>query len=155
MGYVHSAKSIQKVKPYLDAMVKAQSTLTWASNEPRKLSYQLHNGLKAAEQLRFAPYDNLRTKYKISYTQGKVIAQLKAVLATVEGQLNFETTDPFEIVQTIIKHKSLDFALFFPMQVVEAETLELVSSWTSLNGYAVEHLPEGLRIIKKAEDGNS
>jgi hypothetical protein len=152
MGYVYTTKAIQKVKPYLDAMVKSQTTLTWASKDARKLAYQLHNGLKAAEELKFSPYDTLRHKYRVSATNGKVIAQLKAALSIVEGQLDFDITDPFDIVQTIIRHKTVDFVLFFRMDFVEAETLELVKSWTNNNGYVVEQLDSGLRIIKS--DGN-
>lgn len=155
MGYVHTTKSIQKVKPYLDAMVKAQGTLTWASNEPKKLAYQLHNGLAAAEVLNFAPYDKLRSKYRISYTHGKVIAQLRAIVAIKEGELNFDGVyDPFEIVQTIIKHKELDFTLFFPMQFVDPETVELVKAYTDTNNYELEILETGIRILKRAHNGD-
>lgn len=151
MGYVHNTNSIKKVQPYLDAMVKAQGTLTWASSEPKKLSYQLHNGLAAAEELNFAPYHTLRDKYRISWTHGKVIAQLKAVVSITEGQLNFDGVhDAFDIVQTIIKHKELDFALFFPMQEIDPATVEMVRAWTDVNNYELEQIETGIRILKRA-----
>lgn len=151
MAYSLTLKAIQRVKPYLDAMVKSEETLKWKSDDPRKLAYYIHEGLASAKKFNFTQYSRIRDKYKIRYTEKEVIADYQNLPAAA-GELTFEgILDPFQIVQTLVKHKELDFDLFFKDTILQPDDLELVSDWCQENGFEFTEQSNGLLIKKNAD----
>jgi hypothetical protein len=143
MGYNPTVKSIQKVRTYLDAMVISEESLTWLVTDPRKLAYQIHEALKAAEELKFSAYASLRKKWMIRYRKersgGKVIAELQDSTPLASGTLTFEDVfDPLDIVQTVIKHKIMEFELYFPNASLAEEDYNLVLAWCNDNNYTCD-----------------
>lgn len=147
MGYNPTIKSLQKVRRYLDAMATSQQTLVWLSKEPKKLAYQLHEALVAAEKLNFTTYIELRSKWRIRYKLDRVIAELQSESHSAEGVLSFEGVfDPLDVVQTVIKHKATDFALSFPDASKTDEDIELIKAWCADNNYDYVSSSDGLTI---------
>lgn len=120
------------------------------SQDPKKLAYQLHEALLAAdpEHLNFQTYADLRAKWVIRYKKDRVIAELIAASA-VSGVLAFEGMfDPLDIVQTIIRHKTVNFELYFPDASNQPEDAKLVTAWCTDNQYADVWADTGLRVNK-------
>lgn len=143
------------MRTFLDAMVESESSLTWLSLDPKKLAYQIHEGLRAASALNFKTFAGLRGKWVIRYKDDRVIAELQAAPPIAGGKLALEGIfDPLDIVQEIIKHKSFDFELVFPDASMEEEDTEMVLMWCKDNDYSCT-LDNGISVKKTQTNGNS
>lgn len=146
MGYTITPKSVQKVKPYLDAMLKAKSTLEFATEQPKQLAYQLQQAMTSAVHLKFEPYASLRDNYTIKTQEDRIIARFTDFLQLPPDTLMFnDAKDAFAVVTTIIKHKDLDFVLWFPNKFDDSE-LELIENYTNANNFEMSVNEDGVRI---------
>jgi hypothetical protein len=146
MAYSRSVKSIQNMKSYLDAMVKSKDNLKWLSDDARRLKYKLYEAIDAAEHHKFPPYNKLAEKYIIRVRDDSVVAELRT---SASSRLTFDVTDPFGIVQTIIKHKDIDFELFFnEATALDEDDLEMIHDYCKDNGYSIHYSDIGLLVTK-------
>lgn len=88
----------------------------------------------------------LRENWIIRYKKDRVIAERANAPPSADGVLSFEGVfDPLDIVQTVIKHRSTDFAFAFPDASTEPNEMEVVESWCKENEYNCT--PSGVGIL--------
>lgn len=154
MGYVRTMKAIQRVKPYLDAMVTANRSLVWTSRDAKKLAYHIHNAFATAKEMNLPQYAELKHKFTIKHRADKVYAEL-AMAVPESGRLTFELmTDALEIVSTIIKHKDTEFDFLFPHASEATTEVGLIRNWADANGYSLDSTKDGLLIKRTVNDSD-
>lgn len=156
MGYNISIRAIKRVEPYLKALVESNANLNWVVPDAKRLAYYIHEGLVSAETLSIKPYDELRKKWKIRYNdrhanQETVMAELIMAPESMPSRLQFAgITDTLDIIQTIIKHKHLNFELLFP----NATSDPMLEDYAKEKNLTIESADFGL-LIKPPEQTNA
>lgn len=119
----------------------------------KKLAYQIHEAMYSAETLKFERYQSLRSVYSIRLSADKVIAEKKNALTMPDGKLSFsEFVDPLDIVQTIIRHKNIDFDLIFPNASQALHDKQLIHEWCKEEDYSYDYTDAGLVISRMVRE---
>jgi hypothetical protein len=160
MGFSKSPRAVQRVKNYLEDMLRSDTQIEWVSTDPSKLAYQLHDGLAAARHLAvdrdkkpvepYATYSRLKAKFILRIAVGKVIAEprdivpIESVRAGMNRMVLHELSDVLEIVGAAIAHKALE--MFFPDAT--DTNLPQLYAWAMRNGYFIIPSDDGLTLTQ-------
>jgi hypothetical protein len=156
VSYARSKKSVTKVEQVLKQLLEAQEDMVFLSQEPHKLAYAIHEGLKSsAIYPEFQKYAELRDKFTIRIRNGKVLAELKhrapIPLGVVREQLGKmtlrEITSATGIVGAAVANKSTE--IYFPDAKLDSSSLSELYQWTEPAGYyIINHGDNGLTLTK-------
>lgn len=162
MGYSNSPRAVQKVRKYLDEMLKEDAQIEWLDSNPAKLAYRINDGLHAAKVNAvdrdkrpvepYASYSRLKAKFIIRVGEGRVIAEPRDVvpLQTVRAGMSrvtlHELSDVMELVGAAVKHKAPE--MFFPDADPEQVNLSQLYAWASRNGYFIIPSDDGITLTQ-------
>lgn len=162
MAYSKSPRAVQRVKKYLDEMLREDAQIEWLDENPAKLAYRINDGFAAARHLAvdrdkrpvepYATYSRLKSKFIIRVGAGRVIAEPRDVvpLQTVRAGMSrvtlHELSDVMEIVGAVIKHKAPE--MFFPDADAEQINLSQLYAWASRNGYFIIPSDDGITLTQ-------
>lgn len=162
MGYSKSTRAVQRVKKYLDEMLREDAQIEWVSDNPSKLAYQLNDGLHAARHNAvdrdkrpvepYATYSHLKAKFILRVGPGKVIAEPRDVvpLQTLRVGMSrltlHELSDNLEIVGAAIKHKAPE--MFFPDADEKSVDLPQLYAWAVRNDYFIIPSDDGITLTQ-------
>lgn len=162
MGYSKSTRAVQRVKKYLDEMLREDTQIEWASDDPSKLAYQLNDGLHAAKHNAvdrdkrpvepYASYAHLKAKFILRIRPGRVVAEPRDVvpLQTLRVGMSrltlHEIRDVMEIVGAAIKHKAPE--MFFPDADENEVNLPQLYAWASRNDYFIIPSDDGITLTQ-------
>lgn len=150
MGYNKTPKSVIRVREYLELLHTSNNVVTISTKDPKALAYAIHEGLYAAEFLRWPKYASLRKSFEITTDteKGKVICKPKAAIILQEGTFNLEDiTDWMEAIAAIVKYTDVDIPLLFPN--LDMADIELFKGWCNSNNREVVNLPIGVKVVKR------
>lgn len=163
MPYNVSMQSVDRVRKLLDEMIEASADLTWVTNEPIKLSYQLREGMRAALVLgaidkTLHKYSILRTKYLIRVRGSNlVVAELRygniiSAASTLPTVMTLNTvTSITEAVGAALEFKHE--TMLFPSLVPNDSELIQLYNWCQTSGYhIINHEENGLTLTKKESE---
>ena len=85
--------------------------------QPNQLRYTLNEALHAAEVLEHPMFQTLRKEWRVKAEKDGVIAIRRLNVEDVTPSLEFEVTDLFDVMETIIKNSEHNFTLSFPSLV--------------------------------------
>lgn len=161
MGYSKSPRAVQRVKNYLDEMLRSEIKLEWVHENPSKLAYWINDGLHAARVNAFTrdkqpvepyvSYSRLKAKYIIRVDSGMVIAEPRDIvpMETVRAGMSRMTIgglgDVLEIVGAAIQHGAP--VMFFP-DVDDDVNLPQLYAWASRNDYFIIPSDDGLTLTQ-------
>ena len=150
MGYNKSPKSVKRVKTYLDVLVAANgSSVTFDSPRPTTLMYALHEGLFAAEFLKYPVYSHLRALYEIVKKPGAIVCQPKTLQVLSSGAITLpEPTSWMDAVEAIFKYKEATIPIILPNLILGGEVdNEAFRVWCEGNDFQLITLPQGYKVI--------
>lgn len=163
MGYSKHIRAIQRVQPFLDRLVKAQSRVEWESDHPAEDAYRIREGIHASSARAltngqpnepYYSYALLQQKYVIRTAAGRVIAERKDVTPVValrEAHAAMtlpNVKDEMGVVGAAITHEA--HRMHFP-DAGECD-LEAVYSWAKQNGYYMV-VGEGITLTRDDPGG--
>jgi len=149
MGYNKTPKSVLRVREYLELLCTASGIVTLSTKDPKALAYAIHEGLYAAEFLRWPKYSQLRKSYEITTDTGKVICKPKITLTLQEGTLSLEeVTDWMDAIANIVKYKDVEIPILLPNLAYNEDDFQLLKGWCEQNGRELVKLPIGCKILK-------
>lgn len=149
MGYTVSSRAITRVYDQLQQMVKAETNLEWATDNPREFAYRLREAISVAiERTKKGdgePYESfakLRAKYLFREKGGKVIAELRDAIPQMTLKSDFavmtepNVSDAMGVVGVMIKNRGK--IIHFPaFDINDGSESVLVSNWAEKNNYNV------------------
>lgn len=148
MTYLKSQYAIERVKPYLDAMVGSDKSLKWHCPEEnaRKIAYYIYNGIKVAESQDDKKYHNLLGKYKIRVlTNNTIEARIRNDNAhSVMSQVYDDKHDSLAIIEAIISNPTNKKFLF--RGSFDEEEINDIRAWAADNKYNVFSDKLGVRV---------
>lgn len=149
MGYSKSKKAVRRVTNYLEQMVRAETNIEFASNEPVKLAYYIRDGIKAARNFpEVINYARLSSKYVIKSGPGKVICELRDVLELTKNNIRSQVSipdvvDAIGIIGAAITHKA-DEMIFPDASMDTVPNIIPLKKWAEKNDYnliiALDHI---------------
>lgn len=132
---------------YLKALIPAKTNLEWVSTDAKKLAYQIQEGLSAAEHLGLKQYASLRDNWKFKLKGNKVIAEYQLSIDQIPSELTFQQADPFDVIEILVRHKAVEFDLYFPNAIADP----LITDYCTAQKYSIEpKQPNGILIKKDA-----
>jgi hypothetical protein len=162
MGYSTSVRAVHRVKNHLDEMLRSETQLEWADENPAKLAYRLNDAFHAARHNAFnrekqpiepyVSYARLPAKFIIRIGNGKVIAEprdimpLDTIRAGLARMVLHELSDVLEVVGAAIKHKAPE--MFFPDADLTSEELPQLYAWASKNSYFIIPSDDGVLLTQ-------
>lgn len=149
MGYTVSSRAITRVFAQLQQMVKAETNLEWATDNPREFAYRLREALKVAKDRAekgdgepYMSFARLKSKYLFREKPGKVIAELRDAIPQMTLKSDFavmtepSANDAMSVVGVMIKNRGK--IIHFPVFDINDESESvLVSNWAVKNDYNV------------------
>ena len=151
MGYNKSPKSVTRVNGYLDILASSNGqVVTFKSSSPKTLAYAIHEGLYAAEHLRWPKLSHLRKTYEVFSNPTSVVCKPKMAQVLQEGSLILDDiTDWISALSVILKYKDSTLPIILPNLNLESDSdREMLEGWCSNNNYQIFILPLGLKVIK-------
>lgn len=162
MGYAINLKSVRRMEPYLKALAQATANLEWKVPDAAKVVYRLQEAVAAAKELEIKPYDALRDKwsFKLNKKGDTITAQIEYDSGSMPAALIFaNVSDSMDVIEIIIRNKTVEFDLLFPDLIVIDEML---SEYCLANNYDISAVPAGTLIkrikpesIENEQDVNS
>lgn len=153
MGYSLTIKSVRKVELYLKVLSKATSSVEWTAvdKNAKKLIYQLQEGINAASHLGLKQYADLRKNWKFKLKGSKVIAEYQLDIDQIPSQLTFTQTDTFDIIEILVRQKTMQFDLLFSNAAVD----ELILDYCAANNYKITKQESGILFQRVVTDDNA
>lgn len=169
MPYTLTLDAISRVEAFLEAMLQAKTDISFASEEPSKLAYWLHNGIAASEHFPdFEKYADLATKFRIKVRKQAVTCELRSFIAArIGSRVSFEsegTNLAMPITLPDVRNNEVDsatgiitvlttaktFKTYFTNAYLTEEELGILYNWTSQNGYhIINHEDEGVTVTRE------
>ena len=150
MGYFLSQRSIDKVKSFLDDMVKSERSLEWKVDDATKAAYYIRQAIQAAAKLGLPEYATLVQRYKIKVVRNSVIAEVRGGLVGILSQRLIlpGLSHLNEVVGAIAKHASRNEIEFPDVTLMNGEIQQL-KVW--LDTKSMESLPleRGILVRRK------
>lgn len=136
MGYSNALVAFEKVKIFLDELVKknGEEAITFEVKDPRLFAYWLRQGIHAAKHNRIKGYEGILGIYEFRELPGKVVATPKEIAdnpyaikmssapKTVARLTAKDVKDLRMVVATVIEHKK-EPEIEFPDCELEVEDL--------------------------------
>lgn len=160
MGYSKSPRAVKRVQNYLDEMLRSESFIEWAHEDPHKLAYWINDGLAAARANAidrdrrpvepFASYSRLKAKYIIKIKAGKVVAEprdivpLEIMRSGMGRMIIRDVSDALEILGAVMTHNAPD--MFFPDG--QESAIPQLYAWGSRNGYFIIPSDDGITLTQ-------
>ena len=138
MGYAKSPHRVERMKPYLNAMVNATAELRWKSNDAHMLAYHIREALGIAKKLGIAPYAKLKDEYIIK-NLGTIVCAVRRIESAVEAGgakltlADIETVE--EIVGACIIHSANE--MYFPDADLDNAEAKVLYRWAETEGYFI------------------
>lgn len=159
MGYNKTPKSVRRVKAYLDILVAAGgSTVTFDSPRPQTLMYALHEGLYAAEHLKYPNYGYLRALYEIVKKPKSIVCQPKALTILNSGVITLpEIVDWMDAVEAVFKYREATIPILLPnLSLATVTDHDAFMAWCSSNNIHLVPLPsQGYKVIYNGDTDTS
>lgn len=150
MGYSKNLDRIERVRPLLDQMLKAKTSLTWPSANAHMLGYHIREALTLAKKTKFKPYDELKDKFIIRNKGNCVVADLRNMEISIETVMSKVTLEDLvsllEIIGGAINHRADE--MFFPSADLEAEEVEKLFVWAEKNNYYLIVAETGVTLTR-------
>lgn len=148
MGYSKHVRAVERVKPILERLVRAQSRVEWESANPADDAYKIREGIYSASTRAllngqpnepYYSFSQLQQKYVFRTAANRVIAELRDVVPVIALKEAHSTMtlvgvrDEFEVVGAALTHEA--HKMHFPDVNEESCDLWSLYEWTSKNGY--------------------
>lgn len=150
MGYSKNLDRIERVRPLLDQMLKAKTSLTWPSENAHMLGYHIREALTLAKKGKIAPYDTLKDRFIIRNKGSHVVADPKDIEISIESVMSKVTledlTSLMEIVGGALNHRADE--MFFPSADLEADEVEKLYTWAQKNDYFLVVAETGVTLTR-------
>lgn len=151
MGYISSTKAINRVRPFLDDMVKSENTLVWSAENPSKLRMHLYNAMSLARKVNLPMYANLLDKFSIQANLDKRTVTAKRKEAVTSGAHTFpEVMDMISAIGILVMTET-ELPIDFPSIEVNEENSTIANDWAKANNYSMTSGSSAGYRFKKAE----
>jgi hypothetical protein len=170
MGYNITSHAVNRNKPQLEAMLKAQATIRFETLNPEKLANKIREALFAASELpEFERYAGLKYSYILRARQGEVIAEFQGVAITTipetenraEGVVQTKPLSPsskktvdeavtvMDIIMTAMSLEATATELYFPNTILNYGDQSKLSKWTDTQEWKyIDHGESGVTLTK-------
>lgn len=134
MPYQLTTNSILAVKEQLDKLITNKSPLPviLQTPNPSRLSYALHQAIKAIEHLRYPAYLNLVGAYRIRTGNGAVICEMRDSFVPVSlVPVEIDIEDYGDIPDALVAHKGTPLVTFPNLQSFPQDSIEALATFFS------------------------
>lgn len=139
MGYSRNPAVIDRVKPLLDQMITAQSSLAWPSKNSHMLGYYIREAMTLAKRKKVEPYHELKDRFVIRDKGDRIVAELKTP-ATIEALREAmakvvlaELVSLYEVIGGAVNTKADE--LYYPDADLSQDDLAKLYAWAVNNKY--------------------
>lgn len=162
MAYSQSIAAVKRVEKLLLVLLNSNSDedILFASREPAKLAYQLHEALRVCDKFEeYKHFSILKDRYRVRVRSNRVLLErkLKDVIAVkVDNRpLQRMTLDNIDdllgIVGAATVHKTGE--IYFPDALLSDNDLLALHNWAKSNSYFIINHEDGGVTITKIDPG--
>lgn len=149
MSYSRSKNALKRVQKLLDSLLTHLDNgdtddVSFASTEPVKLSYQIHEGLRVADIYpEFHKYRKLTEVYRFKTKFDKVMAERRDKIVEAKTTLSKQLSkmvvnDAYDVISIIgAATKNKVNELYFPNVILENGELDKLYVWCKPAGYFI------------------
>lgn len=154
MAYSRTPKTVARVKPLLDEMVKSDKSIEWIFDEPLKVAYKIWEGIRfsiRSQKKEFEQYATLLNKYKIRTIEPNIVkAEIREESVLVpNGLIVRGVVDVLGAIGAAIEFKR-DVLVFMDLKLnsLDDDDIGVLEIWCSNNSYEINKKSDNLELVR-------